>query len=53
MGLLDRPLTDARRVFYNLDGPWYRSAIAASVGSKRFSRPALFEMDRKLEQLMP
>lgn len=53
MSLLARPVADARRRFYNLDGPWYRRGIAETIGSKRYSRPALFEMDRKLEMLMP
>jgi len=50
---LDRPLTAARRVFYNRDGPWYRRGLAEALGSTRYSRPALFEMDRKLEALLP
>jgi FkbM family methyltransferase len=50
---LDRSLTRARRVFYNLDGPWYRRGIAEAAGSLRYSRPALFSMDRRLEALMP
>jgi FkbM family methyltransferase len=50
---LDGPLTGARRLFYNLDGPWYRRGIAEAAGSKRYSRPALFGMDSKLESLMP
>jgi FkbM family methyltransferase len=53
MAWLDRPLTAARRHFYNLDGPWYRRGIAEAVGSKRYSRPALFGMDRRLEALLP
>ncbi len=53
MALPEEPLTRARRLFYNLDGPWYRRGIAEAIGSKRYSRPALFEMDRKLELLMP
>jgi FkbM family methyltransferase len=53
VALLERQLTAARRVFYNLDGPWYRRGLAEAIGSKRYSRPALFDMDRKLEALMP
>ncbi|HWX52310.1 MAG TPA: FkbM family methyltransferase [Solirubrobacteraceae bacterium] len=53
MSSLDGPLTGARRLFYNLDGPWYRRGIAEAAGSKRYSRPALFGMDSKLESLMP
>ena len=45
--------TAARRLFYNLDGPWYRRGVAEAVGSHRYSRPALFGMDRRMEQLMP
>lgn len=51
--MLDRPLTAARRVFYNLDGPWYRRGIAEAVGSRRYSHPALFDMDRRLAAIMP
>ena len=51
--LFDRALTPARRVFYNLDGPWYRRGIAEAVGSQRYSHPALFDMDLKLAAIMP
>jgi FkbM family methyltransferase len=50
---LDRPLMRARSVFYNLGGPWYRRGLAEALGSQRYSRPALFGMDRRLEELMP
>jgi len=53
MTWLDRPLTAVRRCFYNLDGPWYRRGVAEKLGSLRYSRPALFEMDRRLEELLP
>jgi FkbM family methyltransferase len=53
MAFHERALTSARRVFYNLDGPWYRRGAAEAIGSRRYSRPALFDMDRKLEPIMP
>ncbi len=53
MALLDKSLTAARRAFYNLDGPWHRRGIAEMIGSTRYSRPALFDIDRKLATLMP
>jgi FkbM family methyltransferase len=43
----------ARKLFYNLDGPWYRRGVAERLGSLRYSRPALFGMDRRLAELMP
>jgi FkbM family methyltransferase len=46
-------LTRARRRFYNLGGPWYRCKIAETVGSQRFSHPALFGMDRLIAELVP
>jgi FkbM family methyltransferase len=46
-------IDDARRRFYNLGGPWYRCRIFEAFGSTRYARPALFNMDRKLCQLMP
>jgi FkbM family methyltransferase len=45
--------TRARRLFYNLNGPWYRCKIAETVGSRRFSHPAFFGMDRRLAELVP
>lgn len=42
-----------RRAFYQLDGPWYRRGVAEALGSRRYSQPALFEIDRKLAELMP
>jgi FkbM family methyltransferase len=43
----------ARRLFYNLGGPWYRCRLFEALGSQRYSRPALFGMDRRLAELMP
>jgi FkbM family methyltransferase len=42
----------ARRAFYNADGPWLRRGLFETVGSRRYSRPALHGMDRRLEQLV-
>lgn len=43
----------ARRLFYNLGGPWYRCRLFEALGSRRYSSPALFGMDRRLAQLLP
>lgn len=43
----------ARRQFYNLGGPWYRCRMFEVLGSQRYSRPALFGMDRRLAELLP
>jgi FkbM family methyltransferase len=51
--MADDLLTHARRFFYNRDGPWRRCAIAEAIGSRRFSHPALFGMDRRLAALLP
>jgi FkbM family methyltransferase len=53
MSSIDQIVTGARRRFYNLDGPWYRRGIAEAIGSMRYSRPALFDMDRRLAMHMP
>lgn len=53
MPALTRLLQPARRVFYNAEGPWYRRGIAEAMGSLRYSRPALYGMDRRLEALFP
>ena len=45
-------LTTARRAFYNADGPWYRRGLFEALGSRRYSRPALHGMDRRLEELV-
>ncbi|HLI31907.1 MAG TPA: FkbM family methyltransferase [Solirubrobacteraceae bacterium] len=46
-------LTGARRRFYELDGPWHRCRLLERLGSQRYSRPALFNMDVRLAELMP
>jgi FkbM family methyltransferase len=51
--MLKNVLFDARRLFYNLNGPWYRRGLAEMFGSRRYSHPALFGMDRRLTELMP
>jgi FkbM family methyltransferase len=45
-----RPL---RRRFYELGGPWYRCRLFETLGSHRYSQPALFGMDARLAELMP
>jgi len=46
-------LRRARRSFYNHGGPWYRCRLFEMLGSKRYSHPALFGMDRRLAELAP
>jgi FkbM family methyltransferase len=46
-------LVSARRAFYRAGGPWYRNRLFEAAGSRRYSRPALHDMDRKLEELLP
>jgi FkbM family methyltransferase len=48
-----RALHWARRLFYNHGGPWYRARLFEALGSKRYSSPALFGMDRRLAEIMP
>jgi FkbM family methyltransferase len=43
----------ARRRFYNAGGPWYRCRLFEALGSERYSHPAMYDMDRKLAELMP
>jgi FkbM family methyltransferase len=52
-GLAESALRDLRRRFYNAGGPWYRCRLFEALGSKRYSAPALFGMDRRLAELMP
>jgi FkbM family methyltransferase len=47
-----RALHWARRLFYNRGGPWCRAKLFEAFGSKRYSRPALFGMDRRLAEIM-
>jgi len=44
-------LTATRRLFYERGGPWYRCRAAELLGSRRYSQPALFGMDRRLAEL--
>lgn len=46
-------LKRARQLFYTVGGPWYRCRLFELFGSERYSRPALFGMDRRLAELMP
>lgn len=48
-----RALWHARRLFYLADGPWHRRAIYERLGSLRYSRPALFDLDATLERHLP
>jgi FkbM family methyltransferase len=52
-GLAQSVLRGLRRRFYNLGGPWYRCRLFEALGSQRYSAPALFDMDRRLAELMP
>lgn len=47
-----RPLYHARQAFYRAGGPWYRGRLFEALGSRRYARPALHGMDRKLEDLV-
>jgi FkbM family methyltransferase len=49
---LDRALHLLRRRFYELGGPWYRCRLFEALGSRRYSQPALFGMDRRLAELV-
>lgn len=51
--LVDGAVERAREVFYRAGGPWWRCQAFEALGSRRYSRPALFGMDEKLAQLMP
>lgn len=46
-------LEGARRRFYNAGGPWYRARLFETLGSRRYSRPALYGIDEQLEQMLP
>jgi FkbM family methyltransferase len=50
---MNGPLHVARRAFYAADGPWLRRGLFESLGSRRYSRPALHGMDQELERLLP
>ncbi|MEA2155987.1 MAG: hypothetical protein QOE11_2127 [Solirubrobacteraceae bacterium] len=43
----------ARRLFYLAGGPWLRRGVYERFGSKRYSRPALFDLDAVLERHLP
>ena len=47
------PIQRARRAFYNAGGPYLRARLFERLGSERFSRPALFDLDARLEALLP
>ncbi len=53
MTAAERLLRGARQRFYRHDGPWLRCRAAEALGSRRYSRPALHAMDRRLAELMP
>lgn len=40
----------ARRAFYRWGGPWYRNRLFESLGSERYSYPALHGLDRALQR---
>ena len=45
-------LTSAKRAFYKADGPWRRRGLFEALGSRRYSRPALHGMDRRLDAML-
>jgi FkbM family methyltransferase len=51
MPKLATALRAARRLFYELGGPWYRCRAFEAFGSDRYSHPALFDMDRRLAEI--
>jgi FkbM family methyltransferase len=52
MSLLGRLAVDAKRAFYNARGPWYRCRLFEMFGSRRYSHPALYGMDRRLSEII-
>jgi FkbM family methyltransferase len=50
---MSRVLEAARRAFYNLDGPWVRRGVFEALGSQRYSRPGLYDLDTRLEAVLP
>ncbi len=47
---LNRPLTLVRQALNRVDGPWYLRGLFELAGSRRLSRPALHDLDAKLER---
>jgi FkbM family methyltransferase len=43
----------ARRAFYNAGGPWIRRGLFERLGSRKYSRPARYDLDRRLHELLP
>jgi FkbM family methyltransferase len=43
----------ARRLFYRAGGPWLRRGLFEAVGSTRYSKPALYELDDRLAGYLP
>lgn len=52
MPKLATALRPARRLFYELGGPWHRCRLFEAFGSSRYSHPALFDMDRRLAEII-
>jgi FkbM family methyltransferase len=50
---LRRVAWHARRLFYLAGGPWLRCGVYERLGSLRYSRPALFDLDAVLERHLP
>jgi FkbM family methyltransferase len=46
-------LQKSRAAFYRVNGPWYRRGVFEKLGSRRYSYPAVYELDRKIAELMP
>lgn len=53
MSTLATALKPLRRRFYELGGPWYRCRLFEALGSRRYSEPALFGIDKRLAEIMP
>jgi len=43
----------ARRLFYLAGGPWLRCGVYERLGSLRYSRPALFDLEAVLDRHLP
>lgn len=43
----------ARATFYRRGGPWLRRGLYEAVGSRKYSYPALGDLDRRLIELLP
>ena len=51
--MLDRATFKARQFFYRAGGTWIRRGVFELLGSERFSKPALYELDDRLAEYLP